>query len=164
MRCLFLLPFIAIVALQLLVYPNTLMGGPVYLHPIIRRARRRYILLHHSKRKSKQAPVSHNYCTWWPCLLLLYAACFFTTPTAPTTTTQTHYYNTLTLNISVTNPYNTRYNNNWVLQCGDVHPNPGHRKIYQLRRDCRLVPGPRPPPRHRGIHPAPSGEHQPTVQ
>ena len=41
-----------------------------------------------------------------------------------------------------TSPHNTRYNNNWVLQCGDVHPNPGHRRIYQLRRDCRDVPGP----------------------
>ena len=36
----------------------------------------------------------------------------------------------------------SRYNNIWVLQCGDVHPNPGHRRIYQLRRNCRLVPGP----------------------
>ena len=42
----------------------------------------------------------------------------------------------------MTSPHNTRYNNNWVLQCGDVHPNPGHRRIYQLRRDCRDVPGP----------------------
>ena len=35
-----------------------------------------------------------------------------------------------------------RYNSNWVLQCGDVHPNPGQCVIYQLRRDCRLVMGP----------------------
>ena len=62
---------------------------------------------------------------------LLNAAFFFTTPTAPTTITKTHYYNTLPLNISVTSPYNTRYNSNWVLQCGDVHPNLGHRRIYQ---------------------------------
>ena len=112
------------------------------MHAIIKRVRGQYILPHQSKRKHKQALASHNYYTWRPRLLLLYAACFFTTPTVPTTITQTHHYNTPALNISVTSPCNTRYNSNWVLQCGDVHPNPGHRRIHQLRRDCRLVPGP----------------------
>ena len=169
MRCLFLLHCIAIVALRLFVSPNIHRGGPVYLHPIIGRVRRQHI---HSKRKIKQAPASHNYYTWRLCLLLLYAACFFTAPTAPTIVTQTHYSNTLTLDIWVTCPYNTRYNSNWVLQCGDVHPNPGHSSIYQYisvleyispRPSCRTGTA-RPPPRHRGISPAPSREHQPTVR
>ena len=75
-------------------------------------------------------------------LLLLYTTIFFTTPTACTTTTVTRYYNTLP---EVANPYNTHCNSNWVLRCGDVHPNPSHRRIYQLRWDCRLVPGPSVP-------------------
>ena len=50
-------------------------------------------------------------------------------------------YHTLPLNTSVTSPYNSRYNSNWVLQCGDVHPNSGRRRIYHLRRDYCLVPG-----------------------
>ena len=142
-RRLFLLPLIAIVALQLLQYPNIHMGGPVYLQPIVRRARRRYVLPHHPKRKHKQAPgYNRHHHTWRSCLLLLYVAIFFTTPTAPTMITITHCYNTLPHNTSVVRPYNTRYNSDWVLRCGDVHPNPGHRRIYHLRRDCRLVPGP----------------------
>ena len=82
MRCLYLLPFIAIGALQLPLSPHTHAGGPVYLQPIIRRARWWYILPHHSKRKNKQAPASHNYHTWQPCLVL-YVVCFFTTKEGP---------------------------------------------------------------------------------
>ena len=74
-------------------------------------------------------------------MLLLYAAICFN-PTAPTMTTITHHYNTLPQNTSVMGPYNTRYNSKWVLRCGDLHPDPGHRGIYHLRRDCRLVPRP----------------------
>ena len=85
MRRLFLLPFIAIVALQLLLYPNIHMGGPVYLQPIVRRARRWCVLPHHPRHKHKQAPgYPRNYHTWWSCPLLLYVAIFFTTPTTPT--------------------------------------------------------------------------------
>ena len=45
----------------------------------------------------------------------------------PSTWVPTHYYNTLVPSTSVITPHNTGYNNKWVLQCGDVHPNPGHR-------------------------------------
>ena len=83
----------------------------------------------------------HNYRRWRHCLLLLYIACFFHTPTAPNTGVPSHYYHALVLSNSVISPHNTRYNNKWVLECGDVDPNPGHRRIHQLERDCRLVPG-----------------------
>ena len=75
-------------------------------------------------------------------MLLLYIACFFHTPTAPNTRMPSRYYRALVSMATVTGPHNTRFNNNWVLQCGDVQPNPGHRRIYQVRRDCRIVPGP----------------------
>ena len=84
----------------------------------------------------------HSYHIWRPCLFLLYIACFFHTPTALDTGVPSRYYRAPVSIATVTSPHNTRYNNNWVLQCGDVHPNPGHRRIYQLRRDCRNVPGP----------------------
>ena len=83
---------------------------------------------------------------WRPCLLLLHIACFFHTPTAPSTRVPSCYYRAPVSIATVTSPHDTRYNNNRVLQCGDVHPNPGHRRIYELRRDCCLVPGPPVPP------------------
>ena len=61
--------------------------------------------------------------------------------TAPITGVPSRYYHAPVSNTTVTSPHNTRYNNNWVLQCGDVHPNPGQRRIYQLRRGCRDVLG-----------------------
>ena len=93
------------------------------------------------RRKNKQDPAPHNYRMWRPCLLLRYFSCFFYTPTAPNTGVPTPCYNTLLQSISVNSPHNTRYNSKWVLPFGDVHPKPGHRRVYQLRRDCRLVPG-----------------------
>ena len=60
MRRFFLLPFIAIVVLQLLLTANIHMGGPVYLQPIVPRARRRHILPNHLKHKHRQAPCPHN--------------------------------------------------------------------------------------------------------
>ena len=57
-------------------------------------------------------------------------------------TTIIHHYNTLPHKILVTSPYHKRYNIKWVLRCGDVHPNPGHRRMFHLLRDCHLVPGP----------------------
>ena len=107
-----------------------------------RTMRKRYTLPPRYRRKNKQDPAPHTYRMWRPCLLLLYFACFFYTPTAPNTGAPTPYYNTLLQSISFNSPHNTRYNSKWVLQCGDAHPNLAHRRIYQLRRDCRLVPGP----------------------
>ena len=75
-------------------------------------------------------------------LLLLYIVCFFHTPIAPITGAPIRYYHAPVSITTVTSPYNTRYNTNWVLQCGDVHPSPGHRRMYQLRRGCRDVRGP----------------------
>ena len=130
MRCLFLLPFIAIVALHLLLFH---MEGPIHLPPMMPRMHRRYILPHHYRRENKHDPTPHNYHMWRSCLLLLYVTLFFSTPTAPNTGVQTPYYNTLPQRTSVTSPHNTRYNSKWVLQCGNVHPIAGHRRIYQLR-------------------------------
>ena len=56
--------------------------------------------------------------------------------------TITHYYNTLPPSTSVNSPYNTRYNINWVLKCGDVHRHPGYCRIYHSCRGCCLLLGP----------------------
>ena len=109
---------------------------------MIRKMRMRFTLPPRYRRNSQQDPVPHNYRMWRPCMLLLYFGCFFHTPTAPTTGVPTHYYHAPVPSTAVIGPHNTRYNNKWVLQCGDVHPSPRHRRIYQLRRDCCLVPKP----------------------
>ena len=139
------MPFIAIMALHLLLVPTTHTEGPVLLLPMIRRVRRRYTLPLGHRHGNKRGPTPHNYRMWRPYLLLLYIACFFHTPTAPSTGVPSRYYRAPVSIATVTRPHNTRFHNTWVLQCGDVHPNPGHRRIYQLRRDCRLVPGPHVP-------------------
>ena len=136
------MPFIAVLALHLLLVPITYMEGPILLLPMIRRVRRRYTLPPRYRHHNKQDPAPHNYRVWRPCMLLLYIACFFDTPTAPSTGIPARYYHAPVPSTTVISPHNTRYNNKWVLQCGDVHPNPGHRRIYQLRRDCRHVPRP----------------------
>ena len=109
--------------------------------PVIRRVRRRYTPSLRHRHGNKRGPTPHSYHIWRPCLFLLYIACFFHTPTGPDTGVPSRYYRAPVSIATVTSPHNTRYNNNRVLQCGDVHPNPGHRRIYQLRRDCRDVPG-----------------------
>ena len=124
-RCLFLMPFVAVIALHLLLVPTTHMEGPVLLLPMIRKVRRRYALPSRCRRNNQQDPAPHNYRMWRPGMLLLYFACFFHTPTAPSTGVPTHYYHAPVPSTSVISPHNTRYNNKWVLQCGDVHPNPG---------------------------------------
>ena len=121
-KCIFLLPFVAIVALQVLLFPNIHFGGPLCLQPIVLRAHKRHLLPNHHKHKCRQAPCPHNnHYLWRSCLLLLYAKVLFTTPLAPTTTTVTHYYYTSPHGTSVISPHNLRYNNNWVLSCGDTH-------------------------------------------
>ena len=76
-RCLFLLPFIAIFALHLVVSPPTHVEGLAHLLPMIRRMRRQYTLPPHYRRKNKQDPAPHTYRLWRPCLLLLYfASCY----------------------------------------------------------------------------------------
>ena len=52
--------------------------------------------------------------------------------------TTTHYFKAFRSTARITHATTA----SGFLQCGDVHPNPGHRRIYQLRRDCRLVSGP----------------------
>ena len=136
------MPVIAIMALHLLLVPTTHTEGPVLLLPVIRRVRRRYTWSLRHRHGNKRGPTPHSYHIWWPCLFLLYIACFFHTPTALDTGVPSRSYRAPVSIATVTSPHNTRYNNNWVLQCGDVHPNPGHQRIYQLRRDCRNVPGP----------------------
>ena len=136
------MPCIAITALLLLLVPTTHTEGPVYLLPINRGVRRRYTPPLRHWHNCSRGPNLHGYLMWRPGLLLLYIACFFHTPTAPITGVPSRYYRAPVSITTVTSPHNTRYNNNWVLQCGDVHPNPGHRRIYQLRRGCRDVPGP----------------------
>ena len=139
-RCLFLMPCIAIMALLLLLAP-THTEGPVYLLPVNWRVRRRYTPPLRHRHGYVRGPNPHSYRIWQPGLLLLYIACFFHTPTAPITAAPCRYHAPLTIT-TVTSPYNTRYNTNLVLQCGDVHPNPGDRRIYQLRQGCRDVRGP----------------------
>ena len=134
------MPCIAIMALLLLLAP-THTEGPVYLLPVNRRVRRRYTPPLRHRHGYARGPNPHSYRIWQPGLLLLYIVCFFHTPTAPITAAPCRYHAPVTIT-TVTSPYNTRYNTNWVLQCGDVHPNPGHRRIYQLRRGCRDVRGP----------------------
>ena len=80
---LLLLPFIAVIALCLLLVPTTHMEGPVHLLPMVRRIRRRYTQPPRYRRNNKQDPAPHNYRMWRPFLLLLYVACLFHTPTAP---------------------------------------------------------------------------------
>ena len=140
MRCLFLMPCIAMMALLLLLAP-THTKGPVYLLPVNRRVRRQYTPPLRHRHGYARGPNPHSYRIWRPSLLLLYIVCFFHTPTAPTTAAPCRYHAPVSIT-TVTSPYNTRYNTNWVLQCGDVHPNPGHRRIYQLRQGCRDVRGP----------------------
>ena len=146
MRCLLLLPFTPALALHLLFVPGTHMEGPVHLLPMIRRMRRRYTLPPRYRHKNKQDLAPLHYQMWRPCRCLFCFACFFHTPTALNTGVPTHSYNTPLQSTSVNSPHDTRYNSKWVLQSGDVHPNSGHRRIYQLLRDYRLVPGP-PVPR-----------------
>ena len=136
------MPCIAITALLLLLAPTTYTEGPVYLLPVNRRIRRRHAPPLRHRHGYSRGPNLHSYRTWRPGLLLLYIAYFFHTPTAPITGVPSRYYHAPVSITTVTSPHNTRYNNNWVLQCGDVHPNPGQRRIYQLRRGCRDVLGP----------------------
>ena len=165
MRCLFLLPFIAIMALLLLLVPTTHTEGPVYLLPVIRRVRRRYTPSPRHQHGNKRGPTPNGYQMWRPCLFLLYIACFFHTPTALDTGVPSRYHRALVSIAMVTSPHNTRYNNNWVLQCGDVHPKP--RTPKDIPGPARL-PGragtPRPATRHRGIRTAPGGQHKSTVR
>ena len=143
MRCLFLLPFIAIFALHLLLSPPTHMEGPVHLLPMMRRMRRRYTLPPPPLQTQKQAGFCPPQLPYVAALPITALFCLFLLHTERSQHGGTNpYYNTLLQSISVNSPHNTPYNSKWVLQCGDVHPNPGHRRIYQLRRDYRLVPGP----------------------
>ena len=107
-----------------------------------RRIRRRYTPPLRHRHKYSRGPNLHGYQIWRPGLLLLYIACFFNTPTAPITGMPSRYYHAPVSITTVTSLHNTRFNNSWVLQCGDVHPNPGHSRIYQLRHGCRDVLGP----------------------
>ena len=136
------MPCIAITALLLLLAPTTHTEGPVYLLPVNRRIHRQYTPPLRHRHGYSRGPNLHRYHIWRPGLLLLYIACFFHTPTAPITGVPSRYYHAPVSLTTVTSPHNTRFNNNWVLQCGDIHPKPGHRRIYQLRRGCRDVLGP----------------------
>ena len=136
------MPFIDIMALHLLLVPTTHAEGPVLLLPMIRRVRRRYTSPLRHLHGSKRGTTPRSYRMWRSCLLLLYIACFFHTSTAPNTGVPSRHYRARVSTTTVTSPHNTRYNNEWVLQCGDIHPNSGHRRIYHLRRDCRNMPGP----------------------
>ena len=93
-RCLFLMPFVAVIAHDLLLVPTTHMEGPVLLLPMIRKMCRCYTLPPRYRRNNQQDPAPHNYRMGRPCILLLHFACFFHTPTAPSTgyqpTTITH--------------------------------------------------------------------------
>ena len=71
MRYLFLMPFIAVMALHLLLVPTTHMDGPVLLLSMIRRVRRRYTLPLRYSHDNKQDHAPHNYCMWRPYMLLL---------------------------------------------------------------------------------------------
>ena len=84
-RCLFLMPFIAIMALHLILVPTTHTEGPILLLPTIRRVRTRYTLPLRHRHGNKRGPTPHGYHVRRPCLLLLYIACFFHIPTAPNT-------------------------------------------------------------------------------
>ena len=73
------MPFIAIMALLLLLVPTTHTEGPVFLLPVIRRVYRRYTPSLRHRRGNKRGPTPHSYQIWRPCLFLLYIACFFHT-------------------------------------------------------------------------------------
>ena len=91
-ECLFLMPFIAIMALHLLLVPTTHTEGPALLLPLTHRVHRRYTLPLRHRHGNKRGPNPHGYRMWRPCLLLLYIACFFHTPTAPNTGVPSRYY------------------------------------------------------------------------
>ena len=112
MRCLFLMPFIAITALLLLLAPTTHREGPVYLLPVIRRVRRRYTPPLRHRHGNTRGPTPHGYQMWRPCLFLPYIACFFHTPTALDTGVPSRYFRAPVSITTVTSPHNTRYNNN----------------------------------------------------
>ena len=44
--------------------------------------------------------------------------------------------------IQPTSRCNQRHNATWILVCGDVHPNPGQRKIHRLNDHTRALRGP----------------------
>ena len=111
-RCLFLMPIIATMALHLLLVPTTHTEGPVLLLPMTRRVRRRHISSPRHRHGSKRGPISRSYRMWRPCLFLLYIACFFRTPTALNTEVPCRYYRAPVSIATVTSPHNTRYNNN----------------------------------------------------
>ena len=54
------MPFIAVMALHLLLVPTTHMEGPVLLLPLIRRVRRRYTLPLRYRHNNKQDLAPHN--------------------------------------------------------------------------------------------------------
>ena len=110
MRCLFLVPFIAITALHLLLVPTTNTEGPILLVLVIRRVRRRYTSSLRHRHGHKRGPTPHSYHIWRPCLFLLYIACFFHTPTALDTGVPSRYYRVPVSIATVTSPRNTRYN------------------------------------------------------
>ena len=85
MRCMFLMPCIAITALLLLLAPTTHTEGPAYLLPVNRRIHRQYTPPLRHRHGYSRGPNLHGYQIWQPGLLLLYIACFFHTPTAPIT-------------------------------------------------------------------------------
>ena len=165
MRCLFLMPFIAMMALHLLLVPTTHREGPVLLLPMIRRVRRRYTPPLRHRHGNKRGPTPRSYPMWRPYLLLLYIACFFHSPTAPNAGVPSRYYRAPVSTTTVTSPHNTRYNNKRALQCGDVHPNPGHRiNIPAPARLPQRAGTPRPATRHTRIRTAPGGQRKSTVR
>ena len=109
-RCLFLMPCIAIMALLLLLAPMHT-EGPVYLLPVNRRVRKRYTPPLRHRHGYARGPNPHSCRIWQPGLLLLYVVCFFHTPTAPITAAPCRYHAPVTIT-TVTSPYNTRYNTN----------------------------------------------------
>ena len=125
MRCLFLMPIIGRMALHLLLVPTAHTEGLVLLLHVIRRVRRQHASSFRHRHGYTRGPTPHNCHTWRRCLFVLYIACFFRTRTALDTGVPSRYYLAPVSIATVTSPHNTRYNNNLVLQCGDVHPNPG---------------------------------------
>ena len=145
--------FIVVTSLLLLLEPTIPVEGYRYLCSYGRQTRRRYTHRNwcpYTPRKLHVPKINMPpSLKWWAVFLLAYTAMCLTTPTTSASPIIHQCHFAPPIGYTPLSPYNHRYTTSWVLMCGDVHPNPGQRRIHILNNRTRCLCATSPPTRRR---------------